>query len=204
MNNDKPMTLADALDVAKSNADGAEALAQRYPRHSFANERRNNASMLRTLIATISAQSNVIATQQSALRQQFPIMTDKLVLAVAQTISDVSGGHVHTDPTLEAARAIVTMCCQEGPPTANAPTGAGDFDIVCDGCGEVVPTPHSWADCCAAQKTMIAQLRDGSRSGPGTETVCGLNVCRNCGNECAHSWEDCATELRYARDASST
>jgi hypothetical protein len=88
----------------------------------------------------------------------------------------------------------------EGPTTHNAPTGACDYDIVCDGCGEVVADPHSWAECCAAQKKMVASLRDKLLSGPGTENVCGLYVCRNCGNEGVHSWEYCAIECRQERD----
>lgn len=45
------------------------------------------------------------------------------------------------------------------PKTTSRPTGAGDFDIICNRCGEHVPEPHSLADCCSRQRTAIASLR---------------------------------------------
>jgi hypothetical protein len=62
----------------------------------------------------------------------------------------------------EDARMLRTLLAAtaEGPATTNVPTGAGDCDIVCDGCGEIVATPHSWAECCAAQKAMVTGLRE--------------------------------------------
>jgi hypothetical protein len=42
---------------------------------------------------------------------------------------------------------LLLAAAAEGPKTHNAPTGAGDYDIVCDGCGEIVADPHSWAEC---------------------------------------------------------
>lgn len=47
---------------------------------------------------------------------------------------------------------------QFGPGTKNVPTGAGDFDEVCNGCGEVVLEAHSWAACCAAQRAHVEKL----------------------------------------------
>jgi hypothetical protein len=54
---------------------------------------------------------------------------------------------------------LLLAASANGPTTHNVPTGAGDYDIVCEGCGEIVATPHSWAECCAAQKKMVASLR---------------------------------------------
>ncbi len=45
-----------------------------------------------------------------------------------------------------------------GPATTNRSTGADDFDIVCNGCGEAVPEPHTWAKCCAAQRKRVEHL----------------------------------------------
>lgn len=42
---------------------------------------------------------------------------------------------------------LLLAAAAEGPKTHNAPTGAGDYDIVCDGCGECVADSHSWAEC---------------------------------------------------------
>lgn len=56
------------------------------------------------------------------------------------------------------SRAVAELDATSCPPTHNAPTGAGDYDIVCDGCGEVVPDPHSWAECCAAQRKRVEHL----------------------------------------------
>jgi hypothetical protein len=61
------------------------------------------------------------------------------------------------EQSAEMVRALLAATT-EGPATHNAPTGAGDYDIVCEGCGEIVPDPHSWAECCAAQKAKAERL----------------------------------------------
>ncbi len=47
-----------------------------------------------------------------------------------------------------------------GPGTTNVPTGAGDFDKVCKGCGEVVTFEHTWAECTASLRSERDRLRD--------------------------------------------
>lgn len=56
-------------------------------------------------------------------------------------------------------RAILAACAA-GPTTHDAPTGAGDYDIVCDGCGEIVAEPHSWAECTAGMRERLMRALD--------------------------------------------
>jgi hypothetical protein len=47
-----------------------------------------------------------------------------------------------------------------GPTTHDQPTGGGDREIICDGCGEAVPDAHTWAECCAGQRKRIDALTE--------------------------------------------
>jgi hypothetical protein len=87
----------------------------------------------------------------------------------AETMARINEGRVKTFPhDINASQwrvdasmlRLLLAASAEGPSTRNDPTGAGDYDIVCNGCDEVVAVPHSWAECCAAQKAMVASLRN--------------------------------------------
>ena len=115
----------------------------------------------------------------------------------AETIAKVAEGRLNTWPrNIEASQwrvdsqmfRLLLAAGTDGPTTSNVSTGAGDVDIVCDGCGEVVTAPHSWADCCAAQKAMIVSLRekmlqaDASNWHKAAANGDDLANCTNCGD----------------------
>jgi predicted Fe-S protein YdhL (DUF1289 family) len=62
------------------------------------------------------------------------------------------------EQSAEMVRALLAATA-EGPATHNAPTGAGDYDIICEGCGEPVAEPHSWSECTdGLRKRLLAAL----------------------------------------------
>ena len=60
---------------------------------------------------------------------------------------------------------------------------------------------HLLGEQCAPAIATLLAATDPAFNGPGTESVCGQHVCRNCGETVNHSWEDCATELRRELEA---
>jgi hypothetical protein len=53
---------------------------------------------------------------------------------------------------------LILDASEAGPTTYDQPTGGGDREIICDGCGEAVPDAHTWAECCAGQRKRIESL----------------------------------------------
>ena len=48
----------------------------------------------------------------------------------------------------------------EGPGSTSVPTGAGDYDIVCNGCGSAVADPHTWTECIDGMRRRLMAVLD--------------------------------------------
>lgn len=77
---------------------------------------------------------------------------------VLQALLDYQHGGGTAGKLVEELADALAASMHDGPETTSRPTGAGDFDIICDGCGEAVAEPHSWADCCATQRKRVESL----------------------------------------------